>query len=182
MNALLDELYLNWLYGQTSPYSVKNPKRTYWKFTNQLYQKEFIWFIPNDDNRAADGKDLRSEFLREHKDLEPDPDWLHMGCSMLELLVGMSRRLAFMGGGEPRDRFWEMVYNTEIEICDDEHYIYDKDLYAEIDQALDTVIWRTYSYSGHNGGLFPLSDPKTNQTKTELWYQMAAYILSLIHI
>lgn len=175
MNAQLDELYLRWLYKQISPISIKNPERTYWLFARDLFQKEFIWFVPNDDNRYEDGRDLRYEFLFE-EDIDEDSEWLSLGCSMLELLVALSRRFAFMWDGEPRDRFWELVENTGIEKCNDKHYKEDDDLKLEIDQIMDSIIWRTYEPNGHGGGLFPLEHPTRDQTKIELWYQMADYV------
>ena len=178
MNTELDELYLRWLYSQIRPISVKNPARTNWSFAKQLFEKEFIWLIPNDDNRLADGRDLRDEFFMDYSvDVNTVPeDWLDLGCSMLEMLVALSRRLAFMSGGEPRDSFWIFVENLEIGACYDTDYRKDRDLVHKIDAILDRVIWRTYDYDGA-GGLFPLMHPPRDQTKTELWYQMSAYVL-----
>lgn len=175
MNVRLEELYLKWLYGQISPVTVKNPERTYWRFARDLFQKEFIWLVPNDDNRLADGLDLRDEFLDIY-DIEADAEWLNFGCSMLEFLVALSRRFAFMNEGEPRDRFWEMIYNIGIEKCDDKHYNSHRDLWVEIDQAMDVVIWRTYNYDGSNGGLFPVKEPYKDHRKTEIWRQMGEYV------
>ena len=45
----------------------------------------------------------------------------------------------------------------------------------KIDDILDTLIWRTYEYDGI-GGFFPLTNAEEDQTKVEIWYQMAAYI------
>jgi hypothetical protein len=175
VNVRLDELYLRWLYSQISPVTVKNPERTYWLFARDLFRKEFVWYVPNDDNRIADGLGLRDEFLEVY-DIEADEDWLRLGCSMLELLVALSRRFAFMSDGEPRDRFWEMVNNLGIEKCDDKRYRERDDLKIEIDRAMDTIIWRTYNYNGNNGGLFPVENPYKDQRKTEIWLQMAAYV------
>ena len=175
MNVRLEELYLKWLYSQIAPLSVKNPERTYWLFSRDLFRKEFVWFVPNDDNRIADGVDLRDEFLEDYG-VEADEDWLGFGCSMLELLVALSRRFAFMADGEPRDRFWEMIYNTGITKCDDKLYKADDGLKNQIDDSMDRVIWRTYDYDGSNGGLFPINEPYKDQRRTEIWLQMAAYI------
>lgn len=176
MSFELDELYLRWLYSQISPVSVKNPARTYWSFARQLYQTEFIWFVPNDDNRIEDGKLLRDEFLVDHEFEDVDYDWLALGCSMLEMLVALSRRLAFMGGGEARDRFWLFIDNLEIRHCTDRDYKKNPDLVHVIDETLERVIWRTYDYDG-SGGIFPLMHPPKDQRKTEIWYQMSAYVL-----
>jgi hypothetical protein len=44
-----------------------------------------------------------------------------------------------------------------------------------VEDILDTCIWRTYQPDGQ-GGFFPLAWPEEDQTKVELWYQIAAYI------
>jgi hypothetical protein len=176
MEPSTDELYLRWLYEKISPASLRNPARTYWRFARQLYKKEFLWFVPNDDNRAADGISLRDEFVDDW-DVHPTIDWMRENCSMLELLIGLSRRFAFMHEGEPRDRFWEMIENMGIEKCDDRQYREREELVHYVDEALDTVIWRTYRRDGHEGGLFPLTDPRMDQRKIEIWYQMAAYVI-----
>jgi hypothetical protein len=45
----------------------------------------------------------------------------------------------------------------------------------KIHDVLDTVIWRTYEINGW-GGFFPLTLSDEDQTKVEIWYQMAAYV------
>ncbi len=142
----------------------------------QLYIKEFVWFIPNDDNRVEDGRDLRYEFVDSEDMEDVDPDWMTLGCSMLELLVGLSRRLSFEADGEPRVWFWHMLDTLEIS-CNDKEYT--NQHYREIDETLDRVIWRTYSPDGH-GGLFPLRHATQDQRDIEIWYQLSAYLLELL--
>lgn len=176
MNTTLDELYLRWLYSNIAPLSVRNPARTYWSFANQLYRKEFIWFIPNDDARLADGMALRDEFLEDYGIDNPDKNWLHLGCSMLEMLIALSRRLSFMTDREPRDCFWLLIEHMEVFDYSDKQYEEDPELVLYVDDVLDRVIWRTYHYSG-SGGLFPLRSPHRDQRTIEIWYQMNAWVL-----
>jgi hypothetical protein len=97
-----------------------------------------------------------------------------LGCSMLELLIALSRRLSFEAEGEPRDWFWHMLENLDLEQFNDQEY---NDLYAKgIDKLLDQVIWRTYFPDG-SGGIFPLREPKEDQRDVEIWYQLSAYLL-----
>lgn len=170
----LDELYFTWLYGQVGSVEIRNPSKTYWKLFKHLFTKEFVWIIPNDDNRAEDGRDLRYEFIDDHPKLNGrvPADWMDIGCSMLELLIGLSRRLAFEGEGEPRSWFWVLIENLGLENCNDNAVIPDDD----IDDILDQVIWRTYNRNG-SGGLFPLKRAAADQREIELWYQMSAYLL-----
>jgi hypothetical protein len=174
MNTHLDELYLTWLYSQIGSVNLKNPSRTHWSLAKQLYTKEFLWFIPNDDNRSADGKDLRYEFL-EVADLEElDPIWLGLPCSMLEMMIALTRHLSFQAEGEPHDWFWQLIENLDIPPCDDR--LYNDDLHDEIEDILDRVIWRTYDSNG-NGGLFPMQSADKDQRKVEIWYQLSAYLM-----
>lgn len=175
MDGPLDELYLRWLYGQVASIRAKNPARTYWSLIQQLYIKEFIWFVPNDDNRVEDGRDLRHEFMSQHPEAPLDESWLDLGCSFLEMLIGLSRRLAFETEGEPRDWFWHMMENLDLRRYNDLYY--KTDLQAEdIDDILDTVINRTYQSDGR-GGLFPLEEAEQDQRDVEIWYQSASYVL-----
>lgn len=174
MNEPLDELYLKWLYRLIESNRFRNPSRTYWKLTRKLYTKEFVWYIPNDDNRVEDGKDLRYEFIDDCKLQDVDPEWLDLGCSMLEMLIGLSRRLSFQVQGQPRDWFWHLLTNLDIREYNDYGVFPD----TLVDETIDNVIWRTYKSNGR-GGLFPLRRPKQDQREVELWYQLNSYVLEM---
>ena len=174
MTEPLDELYFIWLYSQVGDPELKSPSRTYWKILKELFVKEFVWIVPNDDNRIEDGKDLRLEFVAHSNLTDVDQNWLKLGCSMLELLVGLSRRLSFECEGEPRDWFWHLMENLGL------RYYNDRSTYSkeQVDGILDRVIWRTYNPDGE-GGLFPLRNSDQDQRGIEIWYQLSAYILQL---
>lgn len=172
MNAPLDELYFTWLYSQVGDVEIADPSKTYWNLLRLLFKKEFVWVIPNDDNRLEDGRDLRIEFLVDERIEDEDSDWMHMGCSMLEMLVALSRRLSFEAEGEPKEWFWHMMKNLNFDKYADTHKIIDR----EVDDALDKVIWRTYRRNGL-GGLFPLKKSAEDQRNVEIWYQLSAYLL-----
>jgi hypothetical protein len=172
MSPPLDELYFQWLYSQVGSVNVKNQTKTYWELLKQLHKKEFVWVVPNDDNRVEDGRDLRMEFLTDQNIAVEDPYWIGIGCSMLELFVGLSRRLAFEGDGEPSGWFWHMMDNLGLRIYSDARIISTD----RIDEILERVIWRTYEPDGV-GGIFPLKHPKQDQREVELWYQLSAYLL-----
>ena len=174
MDKPIDELYFAWLYSQIGDPEIKNPSRTYWKILKQLFTKEFVWIIPNDDNRIEDGRDLRYEFVDDLFLKSVDRDWMKLGCSMLELLVGLSRRLAFQCEGESRDWFWHLMDNLNLREYNDRGKI-DTEL---IDGILDRVIWRTYEYDG-SGGIFPLRHSDKDQRMVEIWYQLNAYIIEM---
>lgn len=170
----LDELYFRWLYHEVAPLRVRNPARTYWDLLARLHQKEFTWFVPNDDNRVADGKYLRYEFLSTrppHEQLGKQ-EWLDQPCSMLEMLIALSRRLAFLGGGAASGWFWHLIDNLGMRPFVDAT----PGDPAEIDHILNRVIDRTYDEYG-NGGLFPLRETDIDQRKVEIWHQMNHYLI-----
>jgi len=168
MNNSLSEEYLLWLAPQIRD---DNGNQTYFDLLTIMYEKEFVWLISNDDNRIVDGLDLRVEFCySQHirpsalKNLGP--------CSFLEVMIGLSRRLAFAAGGTAQGWAGQFVTNLEL------HKMVDPLSRRKVNQVhdiLDAAIWRTYRPDGL-GGFFPLAWPEDDQTEVELWYQMAAYI------
>lgn len=171
----LDEHYFQWLYSLVAPTRVTNPTQSYVKVLRIIHSTEFLWFIPNDDNRAQDGKELRPEFLEAEGIDGVDDEWMNRPCSMLELMIGLSRRLSFEGEGEPAAWFWTLMENLELERYND------KAIFPEevIEKTLKDVIFRTYDPDGR-GGFFPLEAPEKDQRKVELWYQFNAYLIEQI--
>lgn len=178
--ATLDELYFHWLYEKVASLRFTNPTRTYKSLTKQLYAKEFIWWVPNDDNRVEDGRDLRREFLEEKEIEIVDPNWMDDGCSMFEMIWAVCGDLAFESndGKTPRQWFWTLMENLDLRHFTDAYY---EDHGVEkiqdvVDETLDRVIFRIYDHAG-KGGLFPLQHPKCDQREVELWYQLNYYLL-----
>jgi hypothetical protein len=169
----LDDLYLTFLYSRVGNIQQKNPRKTYWSLLRQLYSKEFVWVVPNDDNRCEDGKDLRMDFVRA-TGVSPDNAWMEMGCSMLEMMIALSNRLAFEAEGAPEEWFWELMENMNLSECTDKNY--NAPLEKYVDNRLEELQWRQYQHDGV-GGLFPLNHPDRDQREVEIWYQLCAYLL-----
>ena len=170
----IEELYFVWLYDQIGSIEITDPSRTWWRLARQLHQKEFTWIIDKDDNRAEDGRDLRREFLEFEGIEEADQDWLDLDCSMFELILALSRHLSYEDQyeGDPCRWFWELLENLDLEKYNDAAEMSEID----VDDILDTVIFRVYKRNGE-GGLFPLDRPKKDQREVELWDQKGAYLL-----
>jgi hypothetical protein len=141
----------------------------------ELFTTEFVWFIARDDARADDGLELRIEFLNDAEIPEVDPLWMDQGCSFLEMLVALSRRMAFMTDIRRADCFWQLVANLGLSECND---LYNRDLPHLVREVTDQVTFRTYEDNGR-GGLFPLRYAREDQTKLEIWSQMCAYVIEL---
>lgn len=166
-----EEAYLHWL----APQVLRRTGETYWDLLTLMQEKEFVWLVANDDNRIVDGLDLRVEFLHAYATTLQDPNELGP-CSVLEVLIGLSRRLAFAAEGKPKDWAWNLLCNLGFERHSDPLSRYKR---RKVDEVLDMLVWRKYNPDG-TGGFFPLAWPDEDQTQVELWYQMAAYI-SEIH-
>lgn len=167
----LDDEYLTWLYGQVLEVKTRKSSRTFWNLFRQLFSIEFVWFVPNDDNRAEDGRELRCEWAANTK-TEVDSNWLSLGCSFLELLIGLSRRLAFETDGDAPSWFWHLINNLGLL----GHHDRSNFKIQDVDDITSRVIWRTYDKSGH-GGLFPLQHTGNDQRQVEIWYQLSEYLL-----
>lgn len=177
----LDGAYLEWLYSQVGIVQNRNPARSHWLMLKQLYTKQFVWFVPNDDNRVEDGKALRLAFLNETGFPLNDPysNWTSLECSMLEMLIALAQRVAFESDGQPAEWFWRLMHNLELDGYTDD--IYEVAISEEVEEVLDRVNNRTYGADGH-GGLFPLRQARIDQRGIELWYQKEAYLFEGLYV
>lgn len=176
INMPLDETYFVWLYSQVGSVKNRNRAKTYWTLLRLLHKKEFTWSnIEMDENRAQDGVDLRLEFKREIGNDLSEFGWMDYGCSMLELMIALSIKLAFEGEGETSDWFWVLIRNLGLIECTDANQ---PDPHI-VENILDKVIERDYAPNGA-GGLFPLEFSNEDQRDVELWYQAQAYLLERI--
>jgi hypothetical protein len=171
LTGTLDDRYLTWLYSRVANVKARRSSKTFWDLFRQMFATEFAWFVPNDDNRAEDGRELRAEWSTT-EDVEVDPAWLDLGCSFLEMLIGLSRRLSFETGGDVADWFWHLINNLELTGYHDRSRFKPEDA----EDRTSAVIWRTYDCRGH-GGLFPLNKSDRDQRQVEIWYQLSEYLL-----
>jgi hypothetical protein len=151
-------LYYRWLL------SLIDVRLGYDDVLKSMHSVEFHEKIPNDDNRAQDGLELRSEFT-----VQKGHTLVHSPCTFLEMCIGLSRRLYLNAMSTPAVTnpigywFWTLIDNMELTYEDETRHIF-------ID-----VVERSYSRYGE-GGLFPLSDPDRDQREVEIWYQMMAWL------
>lgn len=169
----IDDRYLTWLYSQVGAVRNRNPSRSFWQLAKQLYRTPFYWFVPNDDNRVEDGRDLRLEFLGEEELDEKTHAWLELDCSMFEMLLALAKRAAYESSLNYVEWFWIFIRNLGIR----HHYdaTYEISIKEEIDEILTNLNQRDYAWDG-TGGLFPLKNPNRDQREVEIWYQMQMYL------
>src|SRR6478736_1553966 len=168
MNEPIEEVYFSWLCAKVHQVDNPTPTLTYWKLLRQLHNVEFVWLLSGDDNRAADGLDLRIEFYHFMGDNTPQLD--PIGCSVLEMLIALTRHAEFDTAIPAKDWFWKFIENLGLQDESDGNY------YApHVSNVIDRFIWRTHSFDGH-GGLFPLRNTDKDQRKIEIWYQFCEYL------
>lgn len=174
-NGDLKEEYLRWLESQLK--DELSPQTTsLWGLTNVLAEREFEQKVPMDDNRIQDGLDLRYYYATEVSPTSSARlDRLLGPVSFLEVLIGLSRRMAFQAGGSPGGWAWVLLGNLELQKMTDP---LTRVKQVKIERVMETVINRSYSPDGR-GGFFPLAWPDEDQTRVELWYQLHAYIAEL---
>lgn len=145
-----------------------------------LFEREFIFSLPMDANRADDGINLRYRFAYEegYDDrivalyLDDKP------CSMLEMIAALALRCEehIMNDDEFGDRtsvwFWKMLSNLGLVSMKK----YNKE---RIDAILDLFMSREYSPDGH-GGLFIINEQTKDLRNVEIWNQMHAYLNEII--
>jgi hypothetical protein len=176
MTKITDHAYFTWLISQIQIYG----NRTYNEMLERLHSIEFVWFVPNDDNRLHDALNLRSEYFdgtqgREIDDIMKLPIMTNRGATFLEVLVALSRRVAFLAGGEAEHWAWHLMENLGLTKLSDPLTV--RKIQA-VNDICETVIWRTYERTG-DGGFFPLNVPLEDQTKIEIWQQMDRYVAEI---
>ena len=171
----IDEMYFNWLYSKVASTDNPTPSLTYYTLLHALHTTEFVVLMTGDDNRAVDGLDLRREFMREAMLPEEPPELSrHIPCSVLEMLIAFSYRTNFdIEEKSPREWFWVFLDNLGMADLSDSR----PNIVERIYGTLERFVWRQYSFSGKGGGLFPLKQPREDQTKIELYYQFCAWLV-----
>lgn len=160
--------YLEWLSAQVTP----NRQRNFQELFHILYSKEFFYVIANDNSRIQDVQDLRHACFREFG-VKPYVTTDVLGAiSVLEILIALSKRLAYQTSSDPGEWAWQLMVNLRIDRYSGR---ISRRLAEDIDGMLDRLIWRQYEPSGM-GGFFPLAWPERDQTDVEMWYQMSAYL------
>lgn len=152
------------------------------RLLTHLHNVEFRYSIPKDQNRAADGVDLRYRFALING-YEYDADYileaLDGPCSVLEMLVALSIRCEENIMDDPNigDRtkqwFWGMIVNLGLgSMTDDE---YDR---RYVNHVLKRFFNREYEPNGE-GGLFTIRGCDRDLRKVEIWYQLCWYLDSI---
>lgn len=161
-----DRAYFEWLCNHIE---IPWVDKEYETLLSIMFSTEFVWVVGNDENRIADGRALRIDYLRDVGHgafIGTDP------VNFLEVLIGISQRISFLVDQSPEVWAWNLIRNLKLSGFSDP--LSGKEIRKVMD-ILEKVIWRGYGPDG-SGGFFPLTRPKGDQRAAEIWDQMNAYI------
>jgi len=176
MKEKIKEQYFQWLYSRIEKEDLPDLE----DFLFELHSYPFYCVVPNDDNRVAEGVELRYKFADE-KNVKLSEDILSESCTLLEMLVALADRMDFIlfdpsKGNRPWYWFWLFIDNLKLQKYandDNEGDISQRKRYNRI--VINKFLRREYSANG-KGGLFPLDSPSSDQRNVEIWYQLMEYI------
>ena len=103
-------------------------KNSYFELLEYLFNTEYCWSIPMDENRALDGIDLRHRFVNEcNEDQDASYVYLSGPANVLEVLVALSIRMEYIARGsidlsKAGQWFWGMIKSLNILDCYDGNF------------------------------------------------------------
>jgi len=171
----IQEAYFNWLYYLV--YDPADPLIVFRTVCSVMHEIEFLALVPHDENRIADGAELRNRFQREsNKSLGPMEiaDLMASNVSVFEVLLALADRADFMVPLTQKVWFRIFIENLKLDEFTDEYCDRNKTLWP-VKSIINCFNNRAYSKTGKRG-IFPLRRPRCDQREVELWYQMGAYM------
>ncbi len=166
----MNEGYFKWLIKKVANASLQ---RRYSYLLEYLFNTPFTYILPLDENRLADGLELRSMYQDEMKQQDLLPNTY---CSILEMMVALARRaeIHIMDNPEYGDRtdiwFWKMI--ESLGLADQTNDNYNPPYVSDV---IDRFLNRKYAASG-KGGLFTIPNCKVDLRTVEIWWQMNWYM------
>lgn len=179
--TLKDEIinqYFEWMYDLVCTERYGNDI-SYWKLLSCLHNIEFVYVIPNDRNRAEDGKALRYRFAVLNN-CEGDEDYLEGPCSVLEMIIALAIRCeeSIMDDLDYGDRtsqwFWEMIVSLGLGSMTDNRFNR-----RVVEDAIYDFMNREYEPDGR-GGLFTIRNCQYDMRDLEIWSQLNKYLKTIV--
>lgn len=171
--------YFEWMYDLVCGERFSSKIASYRQLLMFLHDAEFIYFVPHDENRAAEGIALRYRFCASTYD--EDLEWCLDGpCSVLEMMIALAIRCEenIMDDPEFGDRtsqwFWQMITNLGLGAMYDSNY--NEWL---VNDVVTRFLNREYEPDGR-GGLFTVKGWYRDMRDAEIWHQLMAYINSIV--
>lgn len=175
----LREKYFNWLYNIVYPWDRGGEDDfSFVDLAKYLHSVDFYSSIDMDENRAADGIELRYEFGYEkgYTDQEIIFALESRPCSVFEMMVALAIRCEkqimadYEYGNRTGQWFTKMVQSLGLGA------MYNRNFNREyVYSVVDRFLKHDYESNG-NGGLFALRHPTRDMRFVEIWGQLCAYL------
>lgn len=174
---ILNKEYFEWMCGLVCDERYSGGL-SYRNLLSYLYDRDFVYSIELDGNRAEDGTDLRYRFAYEY-DYDDSVVVNHLSdkpCSVLEMMIALAIRCEehIMDDPDVGDRtpqwFWKMIDNLGLSDMSDDKF----DEYHAT-RIIDIFLNREYEETGE-GGLFTVKSCVHDLRNIEIWYQMCWYL------
>lgn len=153
------------------------------KLLTHLHNTEFRYLLPNDENRAHEGENLRHRFAITQMPDVPEYqilDILAAPCSVLEMMVALAiyAEEHIMANPQIGNRtgqwFWSMIVNLGLGDQMDDRF--DR---RYVEDTLQRFLNRKYSPNGQ-GGLFMIRNCARDLRKVEIFHQLCWYFGTII--
>lgn len=173
MNNKVDKQYFYWLCD-----IVSSGEHKYDDLLTALYNVKYIAEYSMDENRIADGNDLRYRFGYSEGYSSDELKDIHNDCSMLEMMIALAIRMEedimtnLAYGDRTGTWFWTMIRNLGLGRMTNSRFNQKK-----FNAIMDTFMNHEYESDGH-GGLFVV-DCDYDLTKEEIWTQMNWFLNTL---
>lgn len=167
---ILDD-YFDWLYFQVTD------KGGYRKLLSMLHNMTFRYSVDYDENRAADGVNLRWYYVDDGGNDEI-LRWKNE-CTVLEMLVAIAMQMEVTMQDPDMDysmRHWFWMFMENLDLIDMTDDKYDKTyIYGRISMFMD----RTYDPDG-DGNIIYIPNTIDDLREVEIWCQMCWYMDSIL--
>lgn len=176
-HEVLVDRYFDWICDVVCD-GRRMKRTTHSKLLRYLYDKEFVYILEMDDNRAGDGVELRYRFAYQYGYPYSmiDECFDDKPCSILEMMAALVIRIVEKLADDPNDGvptgrwFWDMVDNLGLgKLSDsswDENYV---------DEVIERFLNREHEPNG-KGGLFTVNHCQVDMRSVDIWYQMCWYL------
>ena len=167
------ELYYNWLIDKVAVTPAL--KQNYSKLLRALWDIDFTYTIPRDENREMDGLRMRITF--ENKTfIKLDLEDIDKRCSVLEMMVALACRcddqLMWDDTIGSRASDWFFIMIDSMGLIGMKNSCFD---YGYTIGIVNAMLLRYYKPDGR-GGLFITNDPTYNMPDKEIWFQMSKFL------
>lgn len=175
----IEDAYYNWLVNLICD-AHHSQRSLYSKLLGCLHSTPFIYSIAMDENRAADGIDLRYRFDYECAESANADMYLDGPCSVLEMMAALAIRCEenimddTAYGNRTSQWFWTMVVNLGLGSMTDDRF---DERYTK--NVLDRFLHREYEPDGR-GGLFRIRNCDRDLRRVEIWMQLCWYLDSIL--